>query len=192
LGRDISALLSKNSDEWSTPEDITNDLGVTHGLGMDVACRSHNAKFPVALAIDIGLDGLKVPWNQTKAVKDGLGAFCNPPHSNIVEWIKKSIIESRHDVKVVMLIPASTGTDHWHNLIIPNAVEIQEVKHRISFYGKIKMPDQPKDLPKDQIQYKMGYAPSTFDSAVVIFDNSRPRVGNRPLRTEYIQPKDRK
>jgi hypothetical protein len=189
---DISILFSKNSDEWGTPPDLATDLGTTHGITVDVACRSTNAKYPIALAIDKGIDGLKFPWHEIPSIQNGNAAFCNPPHSTIVQWITKVIDESDEGVKTVMLIPASTGTDHWHNLVLPNAVEIQEVKHRISFYGRIKIPNQPKDMPKEDIKYKMGYAPATFDSAIVIFDRSRPRIGGKPLRTEYIQPKERK
>ena len=191
MSRDISALLSRNSDEWATPQILADDLGKTHNIAVDVACRSINAKFPIALAIDKEIDGLKFPWHEIPAIVDGAASFCNPPHSTIEQWIQKSIDESDYGVRSVMLIPASTGTDHWHDLVLPNAVEIQEVRHRISFFGKIKIKGQPKDLPADQIQYKMGYAPATFDSAIVIFDASRPRINGRPLRTEYIQPKDR-
>jgi hypothetical protein len=190
---DISILFSRNSDEWGTPPDICKDLGEAHNIKVDVACNTVNAKYPVALARDAGIDGLCVPWHEIKAVKEGYACFCNPPHSTLSKWVEKAIMEARADVRTVMLIPASTGTDHWHNLVLPNAVEIQEVKHRISFFGKVKLPKQPKDLPKEQIQYKMDYAPATFDSAILIFDNSRPRTPQgRPWRTEYIQPKDRK
>jgi hypothetical protein len=189
--KDATITFSHNSDEWCTPKDLCEDLGATHNIVADVACRSTNAKYPIALAIDKGVDGLRFPWHEIPALSEGAAAFCNPPHSTIDQWIQKSIEESDFETRVIMLIPASTGTDHWHDLVLPNAVEIQEVKHRISFFGKIKIKGQSKDLPKDQVQYKMGYAPATFDSAIVIFDQSRPRAGGRPLRTEYIQPKER-
>lgn len=190
--KDISVLFSRASDEWATPRDILKDLGTTHDIAVDVACRSVNRGFPVALAIDKGIDGLKFPWHEIPSVKnDNKAVFCNPPHSQIVDWIEKVIAESDEGVRGIMLIPASTGTDHWHDLVLPNAYEIQEVLHRIYFWGKIKIPNQPKNTPKDQIKYTLGYAPATFDSAVVIFDKSKPRLGGKPLRTEYIQPKDR-
>jgi len=126
MSRDISALLSRNSDEWATPQILADDLGKTHNIAVDVACRSINAKFPIALAIDKGIDGLKFAWHEIPAIIDGAASFCNPPHSTIEQWIQKSIDESDYGVRSVMLIPASTGTDHWHDLVLPNAVEIQE------------------------------------------------------------------
>lgn len=183
---------SHNSDEWETPADIIADLVASEGIAVDTACNSKNMKLPVGLCIDQGVDGLVFPWHQIPVLKDGGAAFCNPPHSKIVKWIEKCIGESRRGVKVVMLIPASTGTKHWHHLILPFAVEIKEVEGRICFKGRIKSPGQPKDLPKDEIKYKIGTAPATFDSAIVTFDISRPRVNGGPLRTEYVQPKDRK
>jgi site-specific DNA-methyltransferase (adenine-specific) len=190
--KDISVLFSKASDNWETPKDIIEDLIATEGIAVDTACTTQNARLPVALAIDMGLNGLTIPWYRIPVLRNGGSAFCNPPHSQIIQWITKAVEESRKGVKVVMLIQANTDTDHWHDLVLPNAAEIKEVKHRIHFRGRIKVPKQPKDLPKDQIQYAIGVAPAPFASAIVIFDTSMPRVGGRPLRTEYIQPKERK
>jgi phage N-6-adenine-methyltransferase len=183
------ALFSHNSDEWSTPADLFLDLQQTHNIQVDTACRSENAKCKNALMIDRGIDGLKFPWHEIPSLQQGASSFCNPPHSTIDEWIDKNIDESKQGVRAVMLIPANIDVDWWHLKVIKNAAEIYEVWHRVHFYGKIKVPKQPKDTPKDQIKYMMGTAPSPFASAIVVFDTSVPR---NKERKEYIQMRDRK
>jgi phage N-6-adenine-methyltransferase len=177
------ALFSRASDEWETPPDIFNDLNAEFNFTLDPACRSDNAKCAMKCAIDKGVDGLTTSWSQFSK-----SAFVNPPHSRITKWIEKSIIESAGGCQVVMLIPCATGNGWWHDLVLPNAYEIREVRGRIHFKGRIKKPGQ-KGVPKEKAVYIIGIAPGTFDSAIVIF-NGRQENG-KPRRTEYIQPKHR-
>jgi phage N-6-adenine-methyltransferase len=183
------ALFSHNSDEWETPKILFQDLQQTHNIQVDTACRSTNAKCKMALTIDRGIDGLKFPWHEIPVLQKGASAFTNPPHSTVDEWIAKAIDESREGIKVVMLIPANIDTSWWHSLVRPCAAEIYEVLHRVHFYGRIKVPKQPKDTPKDQIKYEMGTAPAPFASAIVVFDTSVPR---NVERKQYVQVRDRK
>lgn len=61
--------------------------------------------------------------------------FCNPPYSQIADWVKKCYYEGRKDnTVVVMLIPARTDTRYFHNYIWHRS-EIRFIKGRIRFNG---------------------------------------------------------
>ncbi len=74
--------------------------------------------------------------------KNGGGevVFCNPPYSNIKEWVKKCFYEAQQDnTTVVLLIPARTDTKYFHNYILHRS-EIRFVKGRVRFSGKNNAP----------------------------------------------------
>jgi DNA N-6-adenine-methyltransferase (Dam) len=73
-------------------------------------------------------DGLSVEW--------GTSNFCNPPYDRVNKplFIKKGFEEWKKGKTVVFLLPTSTGTKQFHELILPHA-EIRFVKGRISFHG---------------------------------------------------------
>lgn len=62
--------------------------------------------------------------------------FCNPPYSQISEWVKKCYYEGHKDnTTVVLLIPSRTDTRYFHNFIYQRA-EIRFVKGRLKFGEK--------------------------------------------------------
>jgi len=70
-------------------------------------------------------DGLEVPW--------GTRAFCNPPYSQLADWIEKAYKEWKTGGKtIVMLIPSRTDTIAFHKYILGNA-ELRFVKGRLRF-----------------------------------------------------------
>lgn len=59
--------------------------------------------------------------------------FCNPPYSNIKEWVRKCYEESlKPNTLVVLLMPARTDTRYFHDYII-NRTEIRFIKGRLKF-----------------------------------------------------------
>lgn len=75
------------------------------------------------------IDGLSQDWS-------GETVFCFPPYGrNIKKWVKKSRDEAlKPNTTVVMLIPARTDTQYFHDYIYqkPN-VEIRFIKGRLKF-----------------------------------------------------------
>lgn len=68
---------------------------------------------------------------------DGLGNwgtsnFVNPPYSKKTPWILHAVEEQRKGHRTVMLLPADTSTNWFHDLIMPNA-EIRFIRGRVSF-----------------------------------------------------------
>lgn len=63
--------------------------------------------------------------------------FCNPPYSQIAEWVKKAYHESHEPgTVVVLLIPARTDTKYFQEYIYHRA-EVRFIKGRLKF-GKSK------------------------------------------------------
>jgi phage N-6-adenine-methyltransferase len=163
-GKD-TALFSRASDEWETPQWLFDLMDQEFHFQVDAAASPDNNKTPIS----IGYDSLTINWVEWFG---SVEFWLNPPYSKIAAFMKKAYDESQKGATVVCLIPARTDTRYWHDYVM-KAHEIRFVKRRVSFYGKIKVPGQPKDTPKDQIKYMMGWAPAPFPSVIVIFDQSR-------------------
>jgi phage N-6-adenine-methyltransferase len=125
------------SDKWITPKNLYDKLNEEFKFDFDPC--------PIDWDINTHPDGLLIDW--------GLSSFCNPPYSNVKEWIKKAHTEWKKGKKVVMLINAITDTQAFHTYIY-NQAEIRFIKGRLSF------------IPLDNLLKK---APNVKPSMIVIF-----------------------
>ena len=93
----------------------------------------------------------------------GKSIFVNPPYSRKLKeaFIKKSYEESAKGKLVVLLLPVSTSTTIFQDLILKNAAEIRFIRGRIKFMQK----DSNGNL----------YTPGVgqHDSMLVIFDGRK-------------------
>ncbi len=137
-------LLSSNSDEWGTPQELFDYLDKKYKFELDPCATSKNKK--CGFYYSKKEDGLLRIWNNYKS------AFCNPPYSELKKWVKKAYEESIKGMLVVMLITARVDTAAWHDYIFPYAKEIWFIRGRLKF-NKHKNP-------------------SFFPSAIVIFKKS--------------------
>lgn len=72
-------------------------------------------------------DGLSQEWTGH--------CFCNPPYcSQIGHWVRKAFLSSQSGATVVLLIPARTDTQYWHDFML-RASEIRFLKGRLRFGG---------------------------------------------------------
>lgn len=103
-------------DDWTTPPEFLNKLKEEFGEMFD----------PCPLNSDF--DGLAIDW---KAVN-----FINPPYSRKLKeaFILKSLEESKKGKICIMLLPVSTSTKIFHEIILPNA-EIRFIRGRLKFNG---------------------------------------------------------
>lgn len=109
----------EHKDNWATPREIYDVLNAEFEFDFD----------PCPLNHDISLwDGLTIEW--------GLSNFINPPYSRRLKegFIKRAYEESKKGALCVLLLPVSTSTKIFHEIIYPNA-EIRFLKGRISFEG---------------------------------------------------------
>ena len=135
-------MFSSKSNEWTTPQDFFDKLNNLFGpFTLDAAASSDNYK--VATYYTQADDSLSQDWS-------GNRVFLNPPYGRkLKDWIRKGYEEGQKDnTIVVMLIPARTDTQYWHDYVM-KADEIRFVR------GRIKFGDETNSAP--------------FPSAVVVF-----------------------
>ena len=106
----------KIHDDWETPNYILDAIKDEFGDFFD----------PCPLNADF--DGLKIDW---KAVN-----YINPPYNRKDKelFIRKAYSEYLKGKTCIMLLPVSTSTKIFHELIYPNA-EIRFLKGRVKFKG---------------------------------------------------------
>ena len=119
------ALFSSKTDEWSTPQNIFEELNKEFHFNLDPCATKDNAK--CRKFFTKAQDGLKQNWQ-------GYNVFCNPPYGRkIKEWVRKAYEESlKPKTTVVMLIPARTDTSYFHDYIYGKA-EIRFIRGRLKF-----------------------------------------------------------
>lgn len=125
-------------DDWKTPRYIYDELNNEFDFNFD-PCPLHS-----------DFDGLKIEWQGRN--------FINPPYSRKLKeaFIRKAFEESQTKKICVMLLPVSTSTKIFHEVIYPHA-EIRFLKGRGKFEGINTFGELVND--------KCGM----FDSMIVIF-----------------------
>lgn len=117
-------LFSLTSDEWATPHDFFERLNSEFDFTLDPCATEENHKCERYYTKE--QDGLSKSWG-------GERVFCNPPYSQISQWVKKAYYEGTKDnTVVVLLIPSRTDTKYFHNFIL-NRSEIRFAKGRLKF-----------------------------------------------------------
>jgi site-specific DNA-methyltransferase (adenine-specific) len=145
-------MFSSKEEKWQTPQYIYDELDKEFNFTLDPCSQHDSAKCEKHYTPEE--DGLVQSWR-------GETVFVNPPYTKPeeacktkckkkrcaergyhitkrlpgqVDWIRKSYEESRKpNTTVVMLIPARTDTEMFHEYIYHKADEIRFVKGRISF-----------------------------------------------------------
>lgn len=110
----------KIHDDWCTPAYILKYIKQKYFNGYD---------FFDPCPINPDFDGLKIPWKQRN--------YINPPYNQKDKeaFIYKAFEESlKANTTCVMLLPVSTSTKIFHDLILPNA-KIEFLKGRVKFIG---------------------------------------------------------
>lgn len=105
---------ASGNDNWSTPQDIFKALNDEFNFDFD----------PCPLAEVPSEDGLKTEW--------GRCSFCNPPYSQLKDWLRKAYTEHMKGKTVVLLIPSRTDTKAWHDYVM-KASEIRFCRGRLKF-----------------------------------------------------------
>lgn len=143
--------------EYGTPRKLYDELNKEFSFVLDAATTADNPlKTPYYYTITD--DGLKQSWNVGNGSQWG-SVFVNPPYGkDIIQWVKKASEESaRHNITVVMLLPARTDTRFFHDYIYnkPN-VEVRFIRGGLKFLTSVQ--DVPNTAP--------------FPSMLVIFNKS--------------------
>jgi len=121
-------------DNWETPNSLFDKLKKEFNLNWDLACSTDNIKCERGCLFNRGNNGL----NFDSMGYTPLSIWCNPPYSRTLKelFIRKCYeLSKKPNVNVVvMLLPVSTSTKIFHEVIYPNA-EIRFLKGRVKFKG---------------------------------------------------------
>ena len=106
-----------NQDDWQTPKWFYDELDALYHFDFD----------PCPLEFDF--DGLLCEWGQCN--------FVNPPYSfhKKEAFVEKAVEEQAKGRTSVFLLPVSTSTKLFHEIIIPKAQVVRFLYKRIPFIG---------------------------------------------------------
>lgn len=130
---ELATKFGSERQDWPTPDSLFDPLNREFGFTCDVAADMNNAK--CAHFIDESTNALEQSW-------EGI-CWLNPPYGagNLRLWARKAYEEAAHCI-VVMLVPARTNTNWWHDYVM-RAKEIRFVKGRPRFGNAIHGLPQP-------------------------------------------------
>jgi len=130
---------SSKTGDWSTPQDLFDELNATFRFTLDACASAENAKCEKYFTAED--NALHQEWGGT--------VWMNPPYGRAIGgFMFKALQSSRQDgATVVCLVPARTDTAWWHNY----------AKHGTIIYlrGRLKFGGSKTSAP--------------FPSAIVIF-----------------------
>ena len=119
------AMFSSATDEWSTPQQLFDDLNREFRFDVDTCAGGDNYKLPEYYCKE--QDGLSQDWCKFKS------CWMNPPYGREVgKWVKKAYEESKKGCTVVCLLPARTDIRWFHDYIY-NKAEVRFIKGRLRF-----------------------------------------------------------
>ena len=109
---------NNSGDDWATPKEFYNKLDSVYHFDFD----------PCPYQSDF--DGLTIEWGGCN--------FVNPPYSRKLKeaFINKALEESKKGKTCVLLLPVSTSTKIFHEVILPNAKKIEFWRGRLKFERK--------------------------------------------------------
>ena len=136
-----------SSDNWVTPKDLYDSLDSEFNFDFD----------PCPLCTDEispDKDGLLIEWGERN--------FINPPYSRKLkeEFVKRAVEFKGKGKLCVMLLPVSTSTKLFHDVILPNADDIRFLRGRVKFEGV--------NTFGEKVTNKVGM----HDSMIVVFDGT--------------------
>ena len=133
----------KHSDNWKTPPDLYSELNSEFDFNFDPC--PYSEQDPI-------FNGLEIDWKERN--------YINPPYSIKLKeaFVEKGISEAKMGKLCVFLLPVSTSTKLFHNVILPENPEIRFLRGRVAFHGY-----------NTKCEYCTKYK-GMHDSMLVIFD----------------------
>ena len=132
--------------DWCTPASLFRQLDEEFRFVLDAAATKETAKCKQFFTPEE--DGLNQSWAVGGAV------FCNPPYDKTMgKWVAKAAEEAGKGTTVVMLLPAKTDTNWFHDFVWQKS-EIRFLKGRIKF-----------ELPSGETAFG-----ASFPSMIVVFE----------------------
>jgi site-specific DNA-methyltransferase (adenine-specific) len=114
--------------DWETPKELFDKVNQKHRFTLDVAASEKNKK--TDKFISEKQDAMKIHWGKNVC-------WLNPPYGKgyrLSVWVKKAYEESLLGTTTVMLIPARTNTNWFHDFCLKYG-EVEFVRGRPKFVG---------------------------------------------------------
>ena len=119
-------MFSSKADLWETPQILFDQLNNEFHFNLDVCALPENAKCAAYYTPE--MNGLVQPWYGN--------CWCNPPYGRkIGEWVKRAHNYAMEGITTVMLLPARTDTQWFHDYILNPMREIRFIRGRLKFGG---------------------------------------------------------
>ena len=119
-------MFSSKTDLWETPQILFDQLNAEFHFNLDVCALPENAKCAAYYTPE--MNGLVQPWYGN--------CWCNPPYGRkIGEWVKRAHNYATEGITTVMLLPARTDTQCFHDYILNPNREIRFIRGRLKFVG---------------------------------------------------------
>ena len=124
-------------NERGTPSNFINAISEIFPIELDVCCAEWNRKAERGLYYVSDEDnGLTQDWESRN--------WCNPPFSEIPQWVEKALCEADRGRQTLMLLPARIGSPWFYEIVFPisklasdddgrERVNWEPLRHRISF-----------------------------------------------------------
>lgn len=124
---DFNRRFGSSRQDWATPNSIFAPIHAEFNFTLDAAADASNTKTKAFFcAAD---DGLQQDWGCHRV-------WLNPPYgartSRLSDWVRKALDASRQGATVVVLIPARTNTNWFHELCLKHG-EVRFIQGRPKF-----------------------------------------------------------
>lgn len=114
--------------DWSTPQELFNKMDLEFWFTLDAAASAENTKVPGSFITE-EQNALVTSWGKHSV-------WLNPPYGDttgkIKDWVKRAYEASCEGATVVMLIPARTNTEWFHDYCLDKG-EVRFVRGRPKF-----------------------------------------------------------
>ena len=117
-----------NRQDWETPKELFDSVDAEFHFTLDAAASESNKK--VKKFISAEQDAMTLSWGKNVC-------WLNPPYGKghkLSTWVKKAYQESLLGTTTVMLIPARTNTNWFHDYCLKYG-EVRFVRGRPKFGG---------------------------------------------------------
>jgi len=128
---------NKTKQSYETPDNFFEAVNRSLPFAWDLAASEYNRK--CHNFIDESSDSLTHPWH---TLNHRSWLWLNPPFKNIAPWARKCYEESRLGANVVMLTPASVGSNWFRDRVWKKALVVF-LNGRLTFKGETTC--YPKD-----------------------------------------------
>lgn len=126
----------KSKQDYTTPRElltaVKRRLHIREDFCVDLAASKENAVCDFYYSEEDSAFDESNYWHWRES--EGQWAWCNPPFADISPWVEKAAHEAKHGANIVMLIPASVGSNWWRDWVEPYAYQVF-LNGRLTFGG---------------------------------------------------------